>query len=127
MPTATPGLRKNKQTEQERLDALQKQYQRGALPHDDWLDTLAFRHMDRIYAAQAAASTDLVLTVELPAYEVPVVYAEAEPSSAPALCASTGESRWNAAALFTITDADYASENLVEAKHRRLVLSLIHI
>lgn len=123
MPTATPGLRKNKQTEQERLDALQKQYQRGALPHDDWLDTLAFRHMDRIYAAQAAASTDLVLTVELPAYEVPVVYAEAEPSSAPALCASTGESRWNAAALLTVTDADYASENLVEAKHRRLVRS----
>ena len=54
---------------------------------------------------------------------MPVVYAEAEPSSAPALCASTGESRWNAAALFTITDADYASENLVEAKHRRLVRS----
>ena len=86
--------------------------------------------MDRIYTEEIQRSEDLVLTIEMPAWDVPIVYGEPEPMPEPLPQATTRpapdanvERTWIQPSLFTINDLDASSENLVEAKHRRLVRS----
>lgn len=113
-----------------RLETLRKRQQRGLLPTDEWLDTLAHRAVDRLYTEEIQRSENVVLTVELPAWDVPIVYGEPEPASELLPLAVTQpapdthvERPWILPSLFTINDLDASSENLVEAKHRRLVRS----
>ncbi|WFD29728.1 phosphatidylinositol 3-kinase [Malassezia sp. CBS 17886] len=95
-----------------------KQHEGHAFPHDEWLDALALQRMDHMHKTLMHTDASLLLTVELPSYELPVVFAEAEPSfdATPPVSVTAID-----ASLFTVVDPDGASENVAEAKHRRLV------
>lgn len=85
-----------------------------------------------------------MLTIEMPAWDQPVVFGDVEPVLSPWRPASHGAVRmpandtptssqgqgsllaqtpWITPSLFVVTDPEAESENIVEAKHRRLVRS----
>lgn len=126
LPSSTPH-QQGEETEAGRLEKLLKQHHRRILPHVDWLDKLAFRVIERAHDSEVDASDELILTVSLPSFELPVVFAEPEPemgkvSSQPSP-APAAPSRTVDGSLFTIYDPEGDKENLIEAKHRRLVRS----
>lgn len=127
IPSSTPH-QNEQETEAGRLEKLLKQHQRRTLPHVDWLDTLAFRVIERAHAAEVSDSYELLLTVDMPAFELPVVFAEPESElaleqPAPTPTAPAAPSHSVDASLFTIYDPESTNENIIEAKHRRLVRS----
>lgn len=128
-PSMTPNV-PDETSEVARLETLYKRQQRGLLPTNDWLDTLAHRTMDRLYTAQMQHGKDLVLTIDMPSWDVPLVFGEPEPVTASLSVNATRPASdahvqrpWIHPSLFTINDLDDCSENVVEAKHRRLVRS----
>ena len=105
-----------------------KQHQRGDIPHVDWLDSLVFRKLERVHAAEMETTDDLLLYVDLPEVAVPVVFAEPEPGLEGEVPSASGgapgtEPEPRSAQLAPIVDPAADGENLVEAKHRRLVRS----
>ncbi|KAI0648895.1 atypical/PIKK/PI3K protein kinase [Trametes meyenii] len=118
--------------EQGRLEKLVKKYERGDLPKSDWLDSLAFRKMEEIHAAETAKSENLYLYIDLPRFDFPVIFSEPDASNVPSSSTATPVVVTPAAAtssfsqdthLWQIVDPDIARENPVEDKHRRLVRS----
>ncbi|WFC94074.1 phosphatidylinositol 3-kinase [Malassezia brasiliensis] len=121
-PTAVLGP----ETESLRLEKLAKQHQRCTLPHVDWLDKLAFRVIEQEHESEVDKVDGLLLTVEMPNFDLPVVFAEPEPETEEELPVKTapapaGPCRTVDASLFTIYDPEGDKENIIEAKHRRLV------
>ncbi|KAG8909004.1 Phosphatidylinositol (PI) 3-kinase [Tulasnella sp. 403] len=132
-----------------RLEKLVKKYERDDIPKVDWLDTLTFRKMEEIHAAETEKSESLFLYVDLPRFDFPVIFSEVKDSipAAPASTASTTAgpppptpvtpaptptTSTNTPAtlnihqdvhIWQIVDPDIARENPVEDKHRRLVRS----
>ena len=111
-----------------RLEKRMKQHQRGDIPHVDWLDSLVFRKLERVHAAEMETTDDLLLYVDLPEVAVPVVFAEPEPGLEGEVPSASGgapgtEPEPRSAQLAPIVDPAADGENLVEAKHRRLVRS----
>ena len=119
-----------------RLDKLFKRYQRGITPPVEWLDAHTLPLIEKTYESHVDTSADLLLIVDLPAYELPVVYGEPELPIVPSHTSSTSASvsadaepnvvagirpAWLRPSLFTHSDPEGMFENLVESKHRRLV------
>lgn len=119
-----------------------KKYKRGDIPSVDWLDKLANRQASQVYQAELEASPNLFLYIEMPQFELPVVFCEPEPkpitlpplhthqsgaagtSAAVPAAAVPGTLRHGApaidASLFTIVDPEIARDNPIEAKYRRM-------
>lgn len=121
-PTQTPhSCRSN--TQMATLERRIKEQQRGGIATDAWLDKLLYRRMERVHAAELAASQDLLLYVGLPSYDVPIVFSEPEPPTAepprPPAATAPAAAPFDAS-IFTIVDPDAEGENIVEAKHRRI-------
>ncbi|UZJ53461.1 hypothetical protein CBS101457_002781 [Exobasidium rhododendri] len=131
-----------KRDEMARLEKLIKLHERSDLPHLLWLDKLAYRQIEKVHAEESLQSNDIYLYIDLPRFETPIVYCEQETINLPpsvntnAQAAQGGNtyadpatassaSRGIDASLFTVYDGDMLMEreNLVEAKHRRLVRS----
>ncbi|KAJ1979850.1 Phosphatidylinositol (PI) 3-kinase [Dimargaris verticillata] len=113
-PTQTPGKKGHTATEMDRLEKLMKKHENGDLPRLDWLDKLAFREIERVHQHEAQCTTRLFLYVELPRFDFPLVYSETESTD-----------RHLATPMFPgiafVHDPELHRENLVEAKHRRLI------
>ncbi|WFD07652.1 phosphatidylinositol 3-kinase [Malassezia vespertilionis] len=124
VPSATPH-ELPAGAESVRLEKLKKKHARHSIPSVDWLDAIAQHTMEQIHTAAVACSSDLVLNVEVPAYELPVVFAEpeAQVASSLALAQRAATVQTVQPSLFTVYDPEALGENLVEAKHRRLVRS----
>ncbi|KAJ7604536.1 atypical/PIKK/PI3K protein kinase [Mycena polygramma] len=117
-----------------RLEKLVKKYERGDLQKSDWLDKMAWRKMEEVHAAETAKSENLVLYIDLPRFDFPVIFSEPEAPTAstsallpqvsqPPLPTSVSSSFTAEPHLWAIIDPDVARENPVEDKHRRLVRS----
>ncbi|KAJ6498012.1 atypical/PIKK/PI3K protein kinase [Mycena vitilis] len=117
-----------------RLEKLVKKYERGDLQKSDWLDKMAWRKMEEVHAAETAKSENLVLYIDLPRFDFPVIFSEPEVPTAstsallpqvsqPPLPTSVSSSFTAEPHLWAIIDPDVARENPVEDKHRRLVRS----
>ncbi|CAD6917266.1 unnamed protein product [Tilletia controversa] len=76
--STTPSKVAGMSDEMGRLEKLVKKQERGDLPRVDWLDKLAFRHIERIHSAEAAASNALFLYIDLPRFDLPIVFCEQE-------------------------------------------------
>ena len=102
----------------------------------EWLDAHTLPLIEKTYESHVDSSADLLLIVDLPAYELPVVYGEPELPIVPSHTSSTSASvsadaepnvvagirpAWLRPSLFTHSDPEGMFENLVESKHRRLV------
>lgn len=127
LPSSTPH-QQGPETESLRLEKLAKQHQRRTLPHVDWLDKLAFRAIEQEHESEVDKADGLLLTVEMPNFDLPVVFAEPEPETeeeppVKTTPAPAGPCRTVDASLFTIYDPEGDKENIIEAKHRRLVRS----
>jgi phosphatidylinositol 3-kinase len=131
---------------------------RKDVPTIDWLDKLVYRQIERIYTVRAvemykSTSTDfsclqeesarsdkLYLYVDLPRFDLPVLFGETEypppalpalvtsskPAGAPPTSAATPTApllRLSDPSTFLVIDPDIARDNPVEAKHLRLVRS----
>ena len=90
------------------------------MPRVDWLDAHVDRQINQREHAQAGGD-EMILYVDLPTYSMPVVYAESDGKSAQDI--ATPQESVIEPSFFTIFDPEAASENLFEAKHRRLVRS----
>ncbi|KAG8993706.1 Phosphatidylinositol (PI) 3-kinase [Tulasnella sp. JGI-2019a] len=122
-----------------RLEKLVKRYERDDMPKVDWLDTLTFRKMEEIHAAETQKSESLFLYLDLPRFDFPVIFSESrdiaqstiaptQPSNAQAAIAPNPNAPptlniQNDAHIWQIIDPEVARENPVEDKHRRLVRS----
>ncbi|KAF9814425.1 hypothetical protein IEO21_05089 [Rhodonia placenta] len=131
--TTTPSKVDTKD-EMGRLEKLVKKYERGDMPKSDWLDSMAFRKMAEIHAAETEKSENLFLYIDLPRFDFPVIFSEPEASNVastsavlpqpatPALVVQPASFATDAG-LWQVVDPDVARENPVEDKHRRLVRS----
>lgn len=131
--TTTPSKVDTKD-EMGRLEKLVKKYERGDMPKSDWLDSMAFRKMAEIHAAETEKSENLFLYIDLPRFDFPVIFSEPEASkvastsavlpqpATPALVVQPASFATDAG-LWQVVDPDVARENPVEDKHRRLVRS----
>lgn len=118
-PSTTLGVRKDKH-ELARLQSVQKRRDRRDVPRVDWLDAHVDRQINQREHAQAGGD-EMILYVDLPTYSMPVVYAESDGKSTQDI--ATPQESVIEPSIFTIFDPEAASENLFEAKHRRLVRS----
>ncbi|KAF9330420.1 Phosphatidylinositol (PI) 3-kinase [Podila minutissima] len=80
--------------EMDRFEKLLKKQDRGDIPRTEWLDNLAYRQIEQIHKKHAAQSEKMLLNIDLPRFDFPVIF-----------------------------DEHISRENPVEAKHRRLVRS----
>ncbi|SJX60500.1 related to phosphatidylinositol 3-kinase [Sporisorium reilianum f. sp. reilianum] len=76
--SATPSKVGEMKDEMGRLEKLIKRHERGDLPRVDWLDKLAYRQVEKVYQVESQSSDRLFLYVDLPRFELPIVYCEAE-------------------------------------------------
>ncbi|CDU24072.1 related to phosphatidylinositol 3-kinase [Sporisorium scitamineum] len=76
--SATPSKVGEMKDEMGRLEKLIKRHERGDLPRIDWLDKLAYRQVEKVYQVESQSSDRLFLYVDLPRFELPIVYCEAE-------------------------------------------------
>ncbi|CAO3673179.1 unnamed protein product [Umbelopsis vinacea] len=75
--TATPSeLKEN--NEMDRLEKLVKKHDAGDIQPVDWLDSLAFRQIERIHQEATEKSDQLYLYVDFPKFDFPLVYGEME-------------------------------------------------
>lgn len=61
-----------------RLLGLVKDFERGDMPKLDWLDAMAFREIGRVQERESRRMDKLFLNIDLPRFDFPVVFAEAE-------------------------------------------------
>ncbi|OBZ85899.1 Phosphatidylinositol 3-kinase catalytic subunit type 3 [Choanephora cucurbitarum] len=77
--TTTPSKAKHDHDQDmNKLEKLVKRYDCGDIRPEEWLDVMAFRHIETIHKQLSAESTDLALYVDLPKFDFPVVYGEME-------------------------------------------------
>ncbi|KAG0248334.1 Phosphatidylinositol (PI) 3-kinase [Mortierella polycephala] len=131
--TTTPSDA-GEQDEMDRFEKLLKKQDRGDIPRTEWLDNLAYRQIERIHKKHAAQSDKMLLNIDLPKFDFPVIFDEHEYASKahppannfsgsvintlPSLHASS-----TANSIIIVEDPEISRENPVEAKHRRLVRS----
>ncbi|KAG0084079.1 Phosphatidylinositol (PI) 3-kinase [Podila epicladia] len=120
--------------EMDRFEKLLKKQDRGDIPRTEWLDNLAYRQIEQIHKKHAAQSEKMLLNIDLPRFDFPVIFDEHEyqmkqhplfnnfatPTNSvpPSTQTSSGPN-----SIFIVEDHEIARENPVEAKHRRLVRS----
>ncbi|KAF9429015.1 Phosphatidylinositol (PI) 3-kinase [Entomortierella beljakovae] len=118
----------------DRFEKLFKKQDRGDIPRTEWLDNLAYRQIEQINKKHLAQSDKMLLNIDLPRFDFPVLFDEhvyepkqylslnnfggSAPNPIPTLQGhSTGSP------VITVEDPESSRENPVEAKHRRLVRS----
>ncbi|GJJ71006.1 phosphatidylinositol 3-kinase [Entomortierella parvispora] len=119
--------------EMDRFEKLLKKQDRGDIPRTEWLDNLAYRQIEQIHKKYAAQSDKMLLIIELPRFDFPVIFDEyayetklsttssfggSVNSSIPSLHTTSPSN-----SIFIVADPEIQRENPVEAKHRRLVRS----
>ncbi|KAF9322040.1 Phosphatidylinositol (PI) 3-kinase [Podila horticola] len=120
--------------EMDRFEKLLKKQDRGDIPRTEWLDNLAYRQIEQIHKKHAAQSEKMLLNIDLPRFDFPVIFDEHEYQmkqhplfnnfATPTNNAPPTTQISNApSSIFIVEDHEIARENPVEAKHRRLVRS----
>lgn len=104
--TTTPSKVGEMKDEMGRLEKLIKRHERGDLPRVDWLDKLAYRQVEKVYQRESQSSDRLFLYIDLPRFELPIVFCEAE-SILPSTDASNGLPSLSGALVGTSSAASY--------------------
>ncbi|KAJ3362314.1 Phosphatidylinositol (PI) 3-kinase [Allomyces arbusculus] len=105
--TATHPTTDGQPEELANVERLWKRHELGDVERVDWLDKLALREVEVMQENALRASKRLVLVVELPKFDFPVVFNE------PVISVSCSD----------VFDPEIGKENLVEIKHRLLARS----
>ncbi|KAF8985638.1 Phosphatidylinositol (PI) 3-kinase [Entomortierella lignicola] len=120
--------------EMDRFEKLFKKQDRGDIPRNEWLDNLAYRQIEQIQKKHSAQSGKMLLTIDLPRFDFPVIFDE-HIYEAKAHSFSNGfggsivspihtyQGQNITNSIITVEDPESSRENPVEAKHRRLVRS----
>ncbi|KAG0258697.1 Phosphatidylinositol (PI) 3-kinase [Actinomortierella ambigua] len=119
--------------EMDRLEKLMKKLDRGDIVRSEWLDNLAFRQIEKIHKKHAAQSNNMLLHIDLPKFDFPVIFDEHVYKRPPGgnslsgsvanIVSSNGLPSSIPSPLFIVEDPEIARDNPVENKHRRLVRS----
>ncbi|KAF9357926.1 Phosphatidylinositol (PI) 3-kinase [Mortierella sp. NVP85] len=121
--------------EMDRFEKLLKKQDRGDIPRTEWLDGLAYRQIEQFHKKHAAQSDKMLLNIDLPKFDFPLVFSEHvyESKAHTSLSNFSGTTINNPTLslqasgtgnnIITVEDPEIARENPVEAKHRRLVRS----
>ncbi|XP_062110333.1 phosphatidylinositol 3-kinase, root isoform [Humulus lupulus] len=119
--TTTPGkVPRHERGELERLEKLMNKYERGQIPHVDWLDRLAFKSIDKIKERENTrnGNSNLYLVVEFCGFEHRVVFQESGANFLlPSPIASTNE-------IVIVWDPEVGKINPSEHKQLKLARSL---
>ncbi|KAI8838356.1 kinase-like domain-containing protein [Chytridium lagenaria] len=99
----TPG-RSGEMTPMDKMEKLMRKYERGDVPHLEWLDHLVFREIEKINKSENASTRKLYLYIDLPQFDFPLVFHQKEYPLAS-------------------FHSEIYRENPVESKHRRLARS----
>lgn len=122
VPTSTPGKTRDHRKEQmQRLAKLVKKHRNGQINKIDWLDRLTFREIELINEREKRVSEYLYLMIEFPEVTMDgipysVVYYEKDGDEV--------VQHRSQPDVVTLPDYEILQENLVEAKHHKLVRSL---
>eukprot|EP01117_Protostelium_nocturnum_P005327 TRINITY_DN1939_c0_g1_i4.p1 TRINITY_DN1939_c0_g1~~TRINITY_DN1939_c0_g1_i4.p1 ORF type:complete len:705 (-),score=270.95 TRINITY_DN1939_c0_g1_i4:499-2613(-) len=73
----TPG-KSNVKSELDRLEKIVKKYKRGEIAHVEWLDNILFQKIETLRKEHRNNSDQVILCVELPTFEHPIVFNEKE-------------------------------------------------
>ncbi|PWZ02567.1 phosphatidylinositol 3-kinase [Testicularia cyperi] len=76
--SSTPCKVGEMKDEMGRLEKLIKRHERGDLPRIDWLDKLAYRQIEKVHNDESEASDKLFLYIDMPRFELPIVFCEPE-------------------------------------------------
>lgn len=120
--TSTPGKARDHGKEQmQRLAKLVKKHRNGQMNKIDWLDRLTFREIELINEREKRASEYLYLMIEFPEVTMDgipysIVYYEKDGDEV--------VQHRSQPDVVTLPDYEILQENLVEAKHHKLVRSL---
>eukprot|EP01112_Ceratiomyxa_fruticulosa_P019366 TRINITY_DN6326_c0_g1_i1.p1 TRINITY_DN6326_c0_g1~~TRINITY_DN6326_c0_g1_i1.p1 ORF type:complete len:834 (-),score=158.90 TRINITY_DN6326_c0_g1_i1:116-2617(-) len=114
--TSTPG-KAPKLKELDRLEKLQKRYDRGLIQHVDWLDSYTREQISKISATERDRDPNsLFLFVECPEFEYPVVFRELKYPVASSTLPSGNT-------IVLVYDSELNKDNPVENKYLKLVRS----
>ncbi|KAG0244154.1 Phosphatidylinositol (PI) 3-kinase [Actinomortierella wolfii] len=119
--------------EMDQLEKLMKKLDRGDIVRSEWLDNLAFRQIERLHKKHASQSNNMMLHIDLPKFDFPVIFDEHVYKRPPGgsslsgsvanIAQSSGPPSGIPSPLFIVEDPEIARDNPVENKHRRLVRS----
>ncbi|CCJ29853.1 unnamed protein product [Pneumocystis jirovecii] len=108
------------QNEMNHLEMLVNEYTIGNIPKVDWLDNLVFHQIEKIYQKRFDQSESLVLYVDFPQFDFPVIFSEYQ---YPAFTFPSNENLLTSHIVLTPQDPELLKENPVEAKYRCLIRS----
>ena len=110
------------------ISKLWKRHQRGMIPSDEWLDQQTLSWVEKARTKHVDESHALILIIELPDFELPVVYGEPEPdlrtrhtNTGSWTNATAPVASWIRPHMLALSDPEALCENVIEAKHRRLI------
>lgn len=113
-PSKTPG-KLPKTNEVDRLEKILKRYDRGLLPHVDWLDQFTRAQVKRNCRNEMETAESLYLFVECFEFEYPVVFKEP---------VYTGNQQpYNTHTIVLVVDPELTRDNPVELKYLKLARS----
>ncbi|KAJ3094840.1 Phosphatidylinositol (PI) 3-kinase [Phlyctochytrium planicorne] len=115
--TSTPG--KSEDSWMDKLERLMRKYERGDIPHIEWLDYISFREIERVSQAETASTKKLYLYVDFPQFDFPLVVSQKEYAVASTLLLP----RLSQSTYIVLSDSETLRDNPVENKHRRLARS----
>lgn len=107
--------------EVDRLEKLLKKQEAGDLARVDWLDKLAGQAIEKV-REETFETNKLFLYIDLPKFNFPVVFHELQ-APLPNSCIFRNIVPGPSGVPVIVADLEMYRENLVEAKHRRLVRS----
>nr|KAJ3421241.1 Phosphatidylinositol (PI) 3-kinase [Polyrhizophydium stewartii] len=116
-PTSTPP-KSGPSTEMDRIEKLMRKFERGDIPHVDWMDRLAAQEIKKIGRMEAKTHRNMHLYIELPQFDFPVVFNEKEYLLPPNITL-----RQFGFDVVPIFDPEHFNDNPIENKHRKLARS----
>ncbi|KAG5438334.1 hypothetical protein PCANB_002822 [Pneumocystis canis] len=106
------------ENEIDRLETLIKKYESGNMPKVDWLDNLAFDQIEKIYQKRFEDCKSLVLYVDFPQFDFPILFSEYQYPST--FTFSSSRDLLASRIIVTPPDPELLKDNPVEAKYRCL-------
>jgi phosphatidylinositol 3-kinase len=113
-PSKTPGKRR-KTNEVDRLEKVLKRYERGLLPHVDWLDNFTRAQVKKTCRNEMENADSLYLFVECFEFEYPVVFKEPNYQG--------HQQFYYTNSIVLVVDPELTRENPVELKYLKLARS----
>jgi len=102
-------------TKMDKLNKKLREYDRGDIPKNEWLDNLLFKEIDNLLLKECNDSPNLYLYIDLPQFDFPVLFNEKK-YTIPASVSDVSKTH----KIVKIIDSEQFRANIAEEKHNKL-------